>query len=138
MSSYQKRFFIALSLYPFNFFANTPFKRTFNVNMASYFQLELQPLKLCLIKYQLDIPVFFLKLLIFICGFSTKVTCAFLGLKINEEMIKIKHFSSQKNEGVFHIFDRFKFQGFCCKSGIEIFEITLTVPLIRFILQNQQ
>ena len=37
------------------------------------------PLKLCLIKYYIKLPCFlFWKLNIFICGFSTKVTCAFL------------------------------------------------------------
>ena len=30
-SSDQKRFFIALSLYPLSFFANTPFKRPWNL-----------------------------------------------------------------------------------------------------------
>ena len=31
VSSDQKRFFIALSLYPLSFFANTPFKPTINI-----------------------------------------------------------------------------------------------------------
>ena len=33
ISSDQKRFFIALSLYPLSFFANTPFKCTININI---------------------------------------------------------------------------------------------------------
>ena len=37
ISSHQKRFFIALSLYPLSFFANTPFKKT--VCLAYYGRL---------------------------------------------------------------------------------------------------
>ena len=54
------------------------------------------PLKLYLIKYELVIHVLlFLKLFIFICGFSAKKTCAFFANE-TEEFIRIKHFSNQK------------------------------------------
>ena len=36
ISSDQKRFFIALSLYPFSFFANTPFKEFVQSSLKSY------------------------------------------------------------------------------------------------------
>ena len=38
ISSDHKRFFIALSLYPLSFFANTPFKATFFLQNKQYFK----------------------------------------------------------------------------------------------------
>ena len=40
ISSDQKRFFIALSLYPLSFFANTPFKAGTIVNLDVYLWIE--------------------------------------------------------------------------------------------------
>jgi len=49
------------------------------------------PEKLCLIMYELELQVLdFLKLLILICGFSAKVTCAFLAH--NKDVIGTKYF----------------------------------------------
>ena len=50
----------------------------------------------------------YLKLFIFICGFSAKVNCAFLAYQTN----------SQKRV-IFHIFDQItRLQGYSCKSDI--------------------
>ena len=66
------------------------------------------PLKLCLIKHELDINVFVsLNMFVFNCGFSAKVTYAFL--VSNGEIHSNKHFSSQENDGIFHIFKQIKF-----------------------------
>ena len=40
ISSYQKRFFIALSLYPLSFFANTPFKYSLLMAIIKWFSKE--------------------------------------------------------------------------------------------------
>ena len=53
----------------------------FKSDCRHHFNSDLQqyPSKLCLIKYCIKYPCFpFLKLIIFICGFSTKVTRSFL------------------------------------------------------------
>ena len=46
--------------------------------------------------------LYFWKLIIFNCCFIIKVTCEFLLHDNNEEIIWIKHFSSQKNVLIFH------------------------------------
>ena len=45
----------------------------------------------------------FFKLFIFLCGFYVKETCAFIAYK---EIIRIRHFSSKKNDVIFHVFIR--------------------------------
>ena len=42
---------------------------------------------------------------IFICGFTAKVACAFFAM---ENLTEINPFPSQKNDGIFHIFDSMK------------------------------
>ena len=69
--------------------------------------LQWYPWKVFLIKYELDIFVYF-KLFNLICGFSAKVICAFLFYK---KQWRNKHFSSQKNDGFFHILMRLGFKG---------------------------
>ena len=57
----------------------------------------------CLNMYGLDIFVFVFKLLIFICGFSAKVTCTFLASKKQwRNIIRVKHFSTRKNSVILH------------------------------------
>ena len=46
--------------------------------------------------------ILFLKLLIFICGFSAKVTCAFLFILSYGEIHRNKHYSSRKNKVIFN------------------------------------
>ena len=76
-------------------------------------------------------PVFFFKPSLLICGFSAKVTCAFLA------DTKLSNFSSHFWSSAFLM----RLKGYCwkgsCKTGIAIFEwraawMTLTVPLIMF------
>ena len=71
--------------------------------------LKLYPSKLCLIKYHLNIHVFVsLKCLYPFSVSQQKWFRHFLLLKNNGENIKIKHFFSHKNNGVFHIFSQIK------------------------------
>ena len=44
----------------------------------------------------------------FICGFSAKVTCAFLAIISDGKLYRNKHFSIIKNDVIFHIFDQIK------------------------------
>ena len=79
-------------------------------------------LKLCLLKYELYINIF-VTLLSF--AYSQR-KCRFA------QSQKGTLFESEQFYWFFHIFDcRFRFKGFCYKSNIVIFEITLTVPLIN-------
>ena len=43
ISSDQRHFFIALSLYPLSFFANTPFNCKFNCKFANFLQCNVVP-----------------------------------------------------------------------------------------------
>ena len=53
--------------------------------------------------------VCFCKLIIFSCGVPTKLACAYISsFIINEEINRIKHFSSQKNDVIFHFFNQIK------------------------------
>ena len=61
--------------------------------------LKVYPYKLCLIKHEWGYQYFYFLLFIFICGFSAKVH--FLLISNNEEMIRIKNFSTQKNDVIF-------------------------------------
>ena len=66
-------------------------------------------LKLCLTKFELNFFVSF-------CGFSAKVTCAFLAYKNNGD------WGVKKNVVIFHTFDQMKVSKVsCCESGIVIF-----------------
>ena len=80
------------------------------------------PWKLCL-KYDLDIKVFCLfKLFISFAVSFAKMTCAFLVYKKQRRKLQKRTlFLSQKNDGIFQIFIRLWFQGYCCKSSITIF-----------------
>ena len=53
------------------------------------------PLKPCLIKYELDIQVLFLKTVFFICGFHEKVTCVLI---VSEAMEKSSGLKSLKSD----------------------------------------
>ena len=48
----------------------------------------------------------FFNLFSFISGFSAKVTCAFLLIRSNGELMSFKHFSSQKNDSICHLFNQ--------------------------------
>ena len=55
-------------------------------------------------KYEFYIFLFvILKLIVFNCGFFTKVTCAFLNLGKNIEIIRNKHILTQKNDNIVQI-----------------------------------
>ena len=82
--------------------------------------LQRYPEKLCLIKYEAWFQCFcFSKLFIFIFGFSAKVTCAFLAYR-KERVL------TQKNDDIFQILIRLRFQGYRVKSGIGIFAWRVT------------
>ena len=75
------------------------------------------PLKLCLIKYQLEINVFFVvENLWFSMGFSTKITCRKTG---SAEIIRLKHLNLEKKYSIFHIIDQITwFQRYSCELVI--------------------
>ena len=58
--------------------------------------------------------------LVLFAGSLQKWFAYFSCLSSNEETHRNKHCSSQKNDGIFHIFFRLMFQGYHCKSGIAI------------------
>ena len=58
--------------------------------------LQQCPLKLCLIKYELDIHVF-VYFVYFFCGFFANGTCALLAKRNQGEIIRIKHFKSEND-----------------------------------------
>ena len=64
--------------------------------------LQRYPWKFCLIMYELDIKVFFFKLfdLRFLCESDLHISC------LLEAMEKLTEMNTQKNEGIFHIFDQ--------------------------------
>ena len=68
----------------------------------------------------------FFGMFIFLRGFS-----AYMIIRSSGEADKYRTLSSQKNDGIFHIFDQF--QDYCCESGIAIFAwrvaLEITVPL---------
>ena len=72
----------------------------------------------------------FFKLFIFVCGFSAKVTCAFLAETI-EKLIEINTFRVKKTMVSSTFLIRLRFQGFRGILGVGIFalEISLIVPL---------
>ena len=83
--------------------------------------LQQYPWKLFYINYELDIHIhiFVFELFIFNCNFPTKVTCGFLAYRrYKGEMIWNRHFLSQKNDDIFHIFNQIKVSRV---SGIVIF-----------------
>ena len=92
--------------------------------------LQQDPWKLRLVKYYLDIYVlclFKLFILIYICGFSVKVTCAFRVYEKQWRNSQNKHvFRVKKNNVIFHSFDQIKFQEYRCKSGIVFFAWMVT------------
>ena len=63
--------------------------------------LQRYPFKRCLFMRYLGF--FFFLLFIFIYGFSEKVTCAFLALSNNGDIIRTEHFLGQKNDVLFKI-----------------------------------
>ena len=77
---------------------------------------------LCLIKYELDINVF----VSLNCLFSFTVTSDLRISCLSEAMNKLAQVNSlsQNNVGILHIFIRF--QGRSCKSGIAIFQWTVS------------
>ena len=60
----------------------------------------------------------FFKLIIFIVGFSAKVTCAFLVYKNQWRKSDTKKLFDSGNYDIFHIFIRQRFKGYRCISGI--------------------
>ena len=55
-----------------------------------------------------------------IINFLQKWLAHFLPIGSNEEIMRIKHFYSQENDDIFHIFDKIKVQEWRCESGIAI------------------
>ena len=68
----------------------------------------------------------FLKLLIFICGFSAKATCAFL-VDTKEKLTEINTFWARKTTISSIVFIRLWFQVHRCESGIAIFPWSFTL-----------
>ena len=79
------------------------------------------PLRLCMIKYYLDIHVFVSFNCLFSSVVSLKKWLPFLLVRSNREMIRMKHFSSRETSLSSTFMIRLKFQGYLCKSGITIF-----------------
>ena len=94
--------------------------------------LQRYPCNLCLIKYELDINVFVSLNCLFSLRYPAKVICAF---PFSQETHRNKHNSSQKNDGIFHIFSVKGFKGTVVIRALSSLyigspNITLSVPLI--------
>ena len=72
----------------------------------------------------------FFKLHIFICGFVQKWLAHFLFVRSNGEVYRNTHFSRQKNDVIYHIFNQINVVNRALPSLLGgSLEITLTVPL---------
>ena len=95
ISSDQKRFFIALSLYPLSFFANTPFKPG--------------------IRYKLNIHVFVSENVLYSVVVSLhKLTFAILTSETMDKLSELNTFQPRKTWFSCRLLIRLKFQGYRC------------------------
>jgi len=93
---------------------------TFNAMMSMPYS-QWYPLKRCLIKYELDSYVFVYLNCSLFAGSLQKWLAHFLLIRNDGND---QHISSQKNDGIFNIFDKIKVSRvLSCKSGIAIFTL---------------
>ena len=109
ISSDQKRFFIALSLYPLSFFANTPFKA--NIQRDCKHNFKWLEAKTAMSIYNGTLDIFIWLKWRRLCRFTDLKTVSF------EKFICFTY----AEKPLIHIWSEVSFQGYHCKLGNAIF-----------------